>query len=251
MVEGHHPVLTALPDRHRPVDLVERETPVVQHRQVVVQPSPDAPADGQLDGVGQVLRKLARHRRDVDGRDQVPERLVKLLGGDPGVTSRHVIEEPDQLPRVGGRKLLDVLVAHAREPVQALSVARRDRRERRGRDHPVAQQCRASQRVWAAARPADGVEAADPELIGDRLDVGGAISDGAARPAVAAGVPGSRVGDMAQPTGGAGRDHRLEHDPGAGRAGVEEHDGIARRPGRSAQSRSCGPRSRGSPALVH
>jgi hypothetical protein len=31
---------------------------------------------------------------------------------------------------------------------------------------------------------------------------------------------------MAQPTGGAGRDHRLEHDPGAGRAGVEEHDGI-------------------------
>jgi hypothetical protein len=31
---------------------------------------------------------------------------------------------------------------------------------------------------------------------------------------------------MAKATSGAGRDHRLEHDPGAGRAGVEEHDGL-------------------------
>jgi hypothetical protein len=31
---------------------------------------------------------------------------------------------------------------------------------------------------------------------------------------------------MAQAANGAGRDHWLEHDPGAGRAGQKEHDGI-------------------------
>jgi len=51
--EGHHPILLALPDRHRWLDLREVESPVAHKRQIVVTPTRDAIRDGVPEGGGQ------------------------------------------------------------------------------------------------------------------------------------------------------------------------------------------------------
>ena len=51
--EGHHPILLALPHRHRSIDLREVESPVAHKRQIVVTPTRDAIRDGVPEGGGQ------------------------------------------------------------------------------------------------------------------------------------------------------------------------------------------------------
>jgi len=48
--EGHHPILLALPHRHRSIDLREVESPVAHKRQIVVTPTRDAVRDGVPEG---------------------------------------------------------------------------------------------------------------------------------------------------------------------------------------------------------
>ena len=60
--EGHHPILLALPHRHRSIDLREVESPVAHKRQIVVTPTRDAVRDGVPEGGGQEFREDAGQR---------------------------------------------------------------------------------------------------------------------------------------------------------------------------------------------
>ena len=82
-------------------------------------------------------------------------------------------------PGASGGELLDVLLAHPRQPIEVLGRGRGDPGDRRGRRGPG----RGSNAAQASAcgppaRAADGEEALDAEGVGDRLRVRGAAGDG-------------------------------------------------------------------------
>ena len=95
-------------------------------------------------------------------------------------------------PSSSGSELLDVRLAHAGEPVQAVGVVGRDGGQARSRGQPVAAERGAREGMRPTARDAPGREALEPERVGDRLDIGGAVADVA--PCVPASSRRSRAG---------------------------------------------------------
>ncbi len=71
--ERYEPILFPLPDRHWSADGVELESPVVDDREVVVEPSPNPARQDTAGGVGELLGERPRQHSAVDLREQVAE----------------------------------------------------------------------------------------------------------------------------------------------------------------------------------
>ncbi len=121
-------------------------------------------------------------------------------------------------------ELLDVVLAHACVPVEALGAPRRHSGEGGGRDQPVAAECRAGQRMRPAAGDAPRREPLELERVGDRLDVRNGGEDRAAAVARRAAVAGPVEADQAD----TGRRPGAVEDAGARRPVVDEHGETTR-----------------------
>jgi hypothetical protein len=85
--------------------------------------------------------------------------------------------------------------------------------------------------VRPAPRPADGPEAIDLELVGDRGDVGGAVGHRAPLGTVGPAVARPRVADVPDAALGADVDERRVHPAAGGSPGVAHHDVAVLGPG--------------------
>src|SRR3954453_1975975 len=81
------------------------------------------------------------------------------------------------LPGESGAELVDVVLPHAREVVEAFGVVRRHTGDRRGCDDTVRGARCAGQRVRAAAADTPGAEAVDAERVRDRRGVRRGVGD--------------------------------------------------------------------------
>jgi len=180
--ERHHEVGASVPDHDRDGDLVQAESPRPGEREVVVEPAVHADANRLPEAGGHVLCELAGQHGPVHVGRQRLQRGSDVRGLDvPPELAR-----PDQAGTQfvfacdRGREFDDVLLAHARHPVQAGRVTggcTRDRQHGRGRFELGS----ASQGMRAAAGPASYQAA----LGADRGQQSGGVSsdvrDAAAR----------------------------------------------------------------------
>ena len=160
------------------------------------------------------------------GPEERPEHLFQLIRAQREALVAVALDRRPQrfLACEHEVELLDVVLAHACVPVEALGSPGRDAGDRGGCDQPVAAESRAGEGMRSAARVAPGRVALELERVGDRLDV---RHDGGDRPApVACGaaVAGPVVADQAD----AGRRPAVVEDPGARRPVVDEHREAAR-----------------------
>jgi hypothetical protein len=95
-------------------------------------------------------------------------------------------------------QLLDVHRVHAREPVEARHVERRDSRNTGGSRHPLGQTCGKRQAVRSAPGAAGHGEPIDTEAVCDRGNVSDAVHHPPAAEAIGAAIAGPVVGDHAR-----------------------------------------------------
>ena len=72
--EWHHPILFALPHRHRPLARGQVASPVPGEGQVIVAPAGDSTRDGSTEDSRHELCELAGERRLIDIGDQASKR---------------------------------------------------------------------------------------------------------------------------------------------------------------------------------
>ncbi len=228
MADRDELVLLTVPVEHGHADRLELEAPrraegdVVVEPAVAARPEPDPEGVGEIGGKpavqdgavgwaqegGPVLRQLLRRGREVLLPGPFVRRFTVLLALD--------------LP------ILDVLLAHSLEEVEALGVERCDGSEdRRGAD-AVREQRGRGERMRPAAGEAPQTEPLETERVADRGDVAGAVSNRAAlvarRPAVAWPV----VREEPDPFLLGVVDVRLVEQSRVGRAVVDEHGHAVR-----------------------
>jgi hypothetical protein len=183
MGEGDHPVLAALPDRHRHPDAGQLEPPRPGERDVVVEPAPDAVGHRLAVRRRHIGSELAGERRHVDRRDKIAERRRHLLAGYANERLGLPLKVGLQLGRSGqrGPELLLVLPAHPCQRVQPLSAKRSHTGHGGAGQHLLAEQRGARQRMRAAAGGTDRVAAIHTEVRKNRGGVSGTIGHGPTR----------------------------------------------------------------------
>src|SRR5438445_4279723 len=134
VVEGNHAVLRSLPDGNRHPNALELESPGPGEGEVVVAPSGDARRHRSAERLRQDLGELAREGIPVDLRDQAAKRGRDLPVGDGAKARRSLFEElaDRRLAFECGAELVDVLLGHARKPVETGDAVGRDAGYRRG-----------------------------------------------------------------------------------------------------------------------
>ena len=190
--ERDHPVLVALPDRHRcrlgghrrrglPA---QGEAPVPGEREVVVPPARDAGVHRGAQGGGEVIGELPGERGLVGLEHQAAQRPGHALPGEGAHHGRLLLQEGGQRGFAAQcrAELRDVLGAHAGQPVQALRLIRRHPGDGGRRQAAPGQGRGAGQRVRPAAGPAGRDEGARAELVQDRRGVLGHVGYPPARP---------------------------------------------------------------------
>src|SRR5438309_9216757 len=120
--EGHHPILLALPHRHRWLDLREVESPVAHKRQIVVTPTRDAIRDGVPEGGGQEVGEDARQRALVDVRYQTAQGRANLRPLDFHICPHSILKKRGErrLSLHCEAVLLEVARGHTGHPVQSI-----------------------------------------------------------------------------------------------------------------------------------
>jgi hypothetical protein len=142
-----------------------------------------------------------------------------------GAQGLHLRPHPaQQLVRVTRRERVLDLVAlpHPRRPVQVLRLVRRDPGDRRGSADALGQQRRARERMRTAPGPAHRQEPFDPQMIGQRRDVGRSARHAATFVPARTPEPRPRVRHQPDPALGGGSVERFERHRGAGAAVMED-----------------------------
>jgi hypothetical protein len=132
-------VVAAMPDAHRHLDPPDVESPIAEDRDVVVEPSPDPVAKRLTQLAGDELGVLAAQHLGVRRRDEVAqlgEHLVARGRPQRGSPAVHELLECLWAGAQGG-ELLQVLLAHAVQPVEPLGIDGGDAGDRRGADHAL------------------------------------------------------------------------------------------------------------------
>ena len=164
----------------RALDLLEREPPVRDEREVVVEPAPDVRLPGRRGRASQGTRRtrpVAASRSTATAAARAtPGSRARPRRGSP-CARRAGSSRARCSPCFGSGELREVLLAHPGEPVQAGGARGATPAMRRGGDRALLEQRRACERVRTAARPADGEEALDPKLTEHRLHVAHAVRD--------------------------------------------------------------------------
>ena len=127
-------------------------------------------------------------------------RLGRIVGYPFEPRSRHSLDlaGEDVFAFLCPADLVDVDRVHAREPVEARHVERRDPRYTGGSRHPLGQTCGNRQAVRAAPGAAAHGEPLDTEAVCDRGNVSDAVHHPPAAEAIGAAVAGPVVGDHAR-----------------------------------------------------
>ena len=162
-----------LPDAHRARDRFEWEPPVAGEGEVVVNPAVEPAGQGPADACRLLLGVLPREDRPVAVRNLGANGVGDLRAGDLAqLLAGGAHPAAERLLSLECRaELVEVELRHPVEPVEPLGAPGRDGDQRSRRQATVRQQRGAGDRVWAAARSADGEEGLDPERVGQGCDV--------------------------------------------------------------------------------
>ena len=156
-------------------------------------PAPDPCGERLVQRRGEVAGKRAVERPAVDLGHEPAERVDDRVGALLAHALGRCLEErlECRAPFQSCAELLAILVGHAVQPVETGRAPGGDPGDRRSRSDEPGKQGRAGERMRAATRPTDDLQALQTERPGDGVDVRGAIGDRSSRAAGRPGVPGS------------------------------------------------------------
>ena len=218
-------ILLAVPDLDRYADVLHREAPRLDEREVVVAPAVHALSYGFTHALGEVLPELGREDSSVDVRQEGAKPLQEALGSH-GLTSRPEVflERLAPLPR--RRELLEVRLTHPGEPIEPVGVDRRHGPERGNRRDAVREQRGARKGMGPPAGDAPDGEPLDLERVRDRAHICGGIRHRPVRRCGRAAVAGTVVRHESNATLLGVTDVGLEQQPGHRRSLLNEDDGA-------------------------
>ena len=146
-------VVRAVHDQRRAVDVADVEAPRPGECEVVVDPAVGAGREpvGMSSWIQVASAPVSAARSS--GPEERPEHLFQLIRAQREALVAVALDRRPERLLAGEHEveLLDVVLAHACVPVEALGAPRRDAGERGGCDQPVAAECRAGERMRAAA----------------------------------------------------------------------------------------------------
>ncbi len=200
MRRRHEAVVLALQEQDGTRDRRELESPRRGEGEVVVDPPVDARLERVCVARDEVLGKAPGEHRSILRAEE------RCHPGDHRVDRRHVRlrvlfdVRSQRLLTLQRLSELDVVVlAHPVEPVELFRAVRRDACEARDGGEALVAERSAREHVRAATRDPPGREPLQPESVGDRGDVGGAIGHDASACARRAAVAGPVVADEPDP----------------------------------------------------